>query len=199
MKRVVFFYYSWKELLTTVPSIRLSKGPPKQVCRKRGDVTEGCEHQWGGAVLGRMWIGSSAWHCPRIGMERGFLGCSRTEGLCAWHRVSSLHCLLSWFMSRFTPSCRQVACSPSSHFAAPPSVSSHESSRPSYSTAAVAPQLSFPTPDFTSCFSALWCDGAPTGHHRSPKGSSHPMATSHLLPREAWAEPSPVRDGTATV
>lgn len=106
------------EVLTTNPSV----GPPEQVCRRRGSGSMGCEHHQGGAVPGKMWIGSSTKHCPDLAW-RG--ASSAAIGL----RGSLLGVPFSWSilflcLCPFAPSphslLQSVSCLPSSPLTAPP-------------------------------------------------------------------------------
>lgn len=143
------------ELLTTSPS----KGPPEQVCRGRGGGSMDCEHHQGGAVPGKMQIGSSIQHCPRPGMKRCFLSCHRTEGLCAWP---------PFFLKLSLPLSVPLCSLPS----LPPAVGVLPTLQPPHSSSLCfqpliprslpTPQwqqlpsfLYLPTRDFTSCFLAL--------------------------------------------
>lgn len=77
------------ELLTTVLSVGHSKGQPKQVCRRTGGGSEGCEHHQGGAVPGKMWIGSSS----DLTRREDSLAAKGLRGSVLGLPISSLHSL----------------------------------------------------------------------------------------------------------
>lgn len=133
------------ELLTTSPQFTPQRDLLSRSAGKKGGGSKGCEDHRRGAAPGKTWIGFSAWHCPRPHMERGFLGCQRTEGLCAWPPCSlpALSSSVSVHMPSLLPADAWLAQPPSTSQLLPglPAVNPPQ---PPHTATAAAPQLSFP-------------------------------------------------------
>lgn len=189
------------ELLTTIPSIYPSKGPPKQVCGEKGRWQQGL---WGPPTRSSAWKDVDWLQCmalPQTSHGKGLPWLPEDWGaLCLASLFPPCALFLCLGPHAFTPSCRCVACPASIHLTAPPWASSCKSPPASpHGNSSSSPAL-FP-PLLTAVVSqpcaVTWPQLSTTD---LPKAGLAPWQSPTSSPgRLGQTEPSPLREGRATV